>query len=90
MYNNYCPSHTVIHRGVEILSQLLDILAYSPCSCPAPIYFVYTLVLNHRTFTRIYHTMFCMIGCYHTTDHTYTCTYILARAQRKEGGNVKT
>ena len=53
MQYTYFPSHTVIHRGVEILSWLPDIMAYFPRSCPAPIYSVYlkfghSLDLSHN------------------------------------------
>ena len=44
--------HVHVHRDVEIVSQLLDILAYFHHSCLLPIYFVYSLVSIYRTFTR--------------------------------------
>ena len=39
-------------KGVEIVSQLQNILTYFRHSCPAPIYFVYSPVLIYQTFTR--------------------------------------
>ena len=47
-------SHIYIDRGVEIVSQLPDILAYFNHSCPAPyiLYIQYSSDSIHHTFTR--------------------------------------
>ena len=43
---------TGIGMSTSTMSQLLHILAYFHYSCPAPIYFVYSLVSIYQIFTR--------------------------------------
>ena len=50
--NNAMMVWLCVCRGMEIVSQLPDIMAYFQHSCLAPIYFVYSSVSIYQTFTR--------------------------------------
>ena len=60
-----------IHRGVEIVSQLPDILACFHYSCPAPHILCIQFSFNLPDIHQNYQTMSCMTGCFHTP--VYTC-----------------
>ena len=64
----------IIHRGVEIVSQLPDILAYFQHPCPAPHILCIQLSFN---LPDIYWTMSCMTGCFHTPDYTHGLSCIV-------------
>ena len=55
------------NRGVEIVSRLLDILAYFHHSFPAPHILCIQFSFNLPDIHCIYRTMSCITGCFHTT-----------------------